>query len=147
MSDFTPIDHKEKSQSDRAAVLKWVQGTIGFEGCKPSDASDFSGEWRSRFARLSTEQGPWFAIKSLKQNGSVRSTAVDGSFESDKDRWAFNSDGSFSYWSYCDAMPEYGMSEPTMTEDRYHALFNGNDVFVLFNGDGSLIELHERKEL
>jgi len=145
MTDFSPIDHKEKSLEDRAAVLEWVQDQIGFLGSRALDTSAFVGEWQYRFVGPGTDDAPWLALTSLSQDGSARSTAADGSFDNDTDRWAFNEDGSFSHWTYVDAMPEYGLREPTYSEDRYHVLFKDEHSFVLFNGDGSLIEYYERK--
>ena len=41
-------------------------------------------------------------------------------------------------------MPKYGKPEPTYSEDRYHILFNDEDEFVLFNGDGNVILVYEK---
>jgi len=145
MTDFVPIDHREESAEDRAALFNWVQGQIGFSGYHASNAAAFLGAWQWRFVGLGSDSAPWFAVNNLGQDGSARSTATDGSFDNDKDRWAFNEDGSFSYWTYADEMPEYGILEPSYSEDRYHVLFKDENAFVLFNGDGSVIEYHERK--
>lgn len=140
MTDFSPIDHKEKSHEDRAAVLEWVQGQVGFSGSRPTDARAFFGVWQCHYVGVGGGQ----KTKKLDESGLAQSIAEDGTYENLDDRWVFNEDGSFSYWSYVDAMPEYGLLEPTYSEDRYHPLFRDCDAFVLFNGDGSLIELHER---
>ena len=41
-------------------------------------------------------------------------------------------------------MPEYGIDEPTYSEDRYHVLVKDDAFFVLFNGDGSLVMVYEK---
>jgi len=81
---------------------------------------------------------------SFHADGTAPAKAVDGTWDNPKDYWQFNADHSFSELSYVEAMPEYGLDEPTYSEDRYHVLKNGEGEFVLFNGDGSLILIFSR---
>ena len=41
-------------------------------------------------------------------------------------------------------MPEYGIEQPTYSEDCYHVLIKSGEEFVLFNGDGSLVMVYAR---
>jgi hypothetical protein len=86
------------------------------------------------------------SYQTFRDDGSSSSKAMDGSWENTKDRWKLNSNLSFSLWSYVDAMPEYGIDEPTYSEESYHVLIKNQNEFVLFNGDGSLLMVYSRNE-
>ena len=144
MPPFSPVDHKEKTPEDRAAVLAWVASQVGFEGTEPTSPAAFVGTWHFRFFRADLPDAPWFATRTLHADGTATQTATDGSFQNENDRWVLNQDGSFSFWSYVEPMPDYGIPEPTYSEDRWNARFRDTDTFILVNGDGSLIEYHER---
>ena len=139
------IDHKDRPGEYRNAIFDAVQQELGFTGIGPTDGQSLVGDWVYRFhvPGAGTEGEP-FAYKSFHSDGSAPARAVDGTWDSPRNRWKLNDDGSYSDLSYIDAMPEYGIEEPGHTEERYHILFDGADRFVLFNGDGSLIQVFDR---
>ena len=139
------MDHKNEPGERGDAVLNYVRTQLGFEGHALVDESQVLGDWICRFHwPHDPEKSKPFAYQSFLKDGSAPSKAVDGSFENLKDRWKCNEDKSFSLWTYAEPMPEYGITEPTYSEGRHHALFNGTDMFALFNRDGSVIMVYER---
>ncbi len=147
LSDTDRIDHKDEPGAYRIAVFAEVQRRIGWSGETPEDRSFCEGDWVYRFAPFNpSDESPAFAYVSFFSDGAASSRAVDGTWHSPANRWAFNDNRSFSYWSYIEPMPQYGIDEPTYSEDRYHVLTNGRREFVLFNGDGSLVQVYTRLE-
>lgn len=141
-----PIDNKDEPGQYRREVFEDVQAQLGFKGAPPTRAEAFLGDWLYRFHwRHDTRNTTPTARQSFQKDGYAPAKALDGSFENPKDRWVLNEDMSLSIWSHVDAMPDYGIPEPTYSEDRYHVLLNGPDTFVLFNGDGSIIMIYERE--
>lgn len=141
------IDHKDEPGEYRAAIFEAVQSTLGFKGEPPSGPAVFIGDWVCRTGNpysIATE--PLVSYQTFRADGSSLARAMDGSWENMKDRWELNSNRSFSLWSYVDAMPDYGIDEPTYSEERYHVLVKNQDEFVLFNGDGSLLMIYSRDE-
>ena len=144
-SETMRIDHKDKPGEYRDQVFAYVRTKVGFEGRKPMGVSDFVGDWQYwMFDPFKEDQGAPYAFQSFTADWRAPLRAADRSFENPQDRWKLNEDMSLSQWSYIDPMPDYGIDEPTYSEDRFHALVNGDDQFVLFNGDGSIIMLYER---
>ena len=140
------IDNKDKSAAHRTAVFEEVQRVLDFTGSPPSASEFFHGRWIYRFhVPYAAEQSANFAFQSFHADGAAPIAAVDGSFNSPKDKWVLNDDGSFSCWSFVEPMPEYGITEATYSEDRYHVIVKNQDEFVLFNGDGSLIMVYLRE--
>ena len=117
----------------REEVFAYVRKEVGFDGHPPADASAFLGNWTYRFVGKAEP----FAYKSFHADGSAPGKAVDGSFDSPKDKWKLNEDGSFSDWYYYEANPEYDL-EAGYGEEAYHVLFKDADTFVLFNGMAAL---------
>lgn len=141
------IDHKDEPGEYRAGVFAEVQKTLGFKGEPPSNTTVFIGDWICRTGNpysISTE--PLTSYQTFRADGISSSRAMDGSWENTRDRWELNRNHSFSLWSYVEAMPEYGIEEPTYSEERYHVLMKNKDEFVLFNGDGSLLKIYSRDE-
>jgi hypothetical protein len=141
------IDHKDEPGEYRAAVFAAVQKTLGFKGEPPTGPTVFVGDWICRIGNpysIATE--PPMSYQTFRPDGSSSARAMDGSWENTKDRWKLNGDLSLSLWSYVEAMPEYGIDEPTYSEERYHVLVKTQNEFVLFNGDGSLILVYSRNE-
>ena len=139
------IDHKDEPVAYRDAVFAAVQAQLDFTGTSPMDAKQFLGSWRYKHHWTHDPDNPNpTAYQDLLAGGLAPSKAIDGSFENPNDRWQLNEDMSLSIWSFVEAMPDYGIPEPTYSEDRYYALFEGDDRFVLFNGDGSIIIDYER---
>lgn len=135
------IDHKDEPGEYRAGVFERVQQTLKFKGMAPKDRKSFFGDWVCQI-----ENSPPKSYQSFSSNGDAQSRAVDGSWQSLKDKWEFNEDHSFSLWSYVEPMPEYGINEPTYSEERYHVLIKNEEAFVLFNGDGSLILVYTKEK-
>lgn len=139
------IDHKDEPGEYRNSVYEGVQETLKFKGEKPASPEALLGDWVVRFGNpYSISAAPVTSYQSFLEDGAAPAKAADGSWQSVKDRWKFNDDGSFSLWAYVDPMPEYGIDEPTYSEERYHVLMKNSDEFVLFNGDGSLIQVYTR---
>ena len=138
------IDHKDQPGEYRAAVFAEVQRRLSFRGETPADPAFFLGDWVCRFARDSSEQSPPHCYRSFFPDGTAPARAADGAWSTPKDCWKLNEDRSFSLWSYVEAMPEYGIEQPTYSEDCYHVLMKNGEEFVLFNGDGSLVMVYAR---
>ena len=138
------IDHKDEPGEYRNAVFSEVQKLLNFTGHKPNDANAFLGDWECSInPYLEGHSEPKY-YQSFLSDGSAPVKACDGSYENPKDKWEFNKDNSISLWTYVEAMPEYGLEEPTYSEDCYHVLIKNENEFVLFNGDGSLIFHYKR---
>lgn len=141
------IDHKDEPDEYRAGVFVAVQKTLGFKGEPPSGPAVFVGDWVRRTGNPhSIATKPLMSYQTFRADGSSSSKAMDGNWENTRDRWELNSNRSLSLRSYIDAMPEYGIDEPTYSEERYHVLVKNRDEFVLFNGDGSLLMIYSRDE-
>ncbi len=141
------IDHKDEPGAYRTAVFEAVQRTLDFKGEEPTDRNVFFGDWVCRFGNpYSIGASLPTSYQSFDPDGNAPAKAIDGTWQNLKDRWALNSDHSFSLWSYVEPMPEYGIDEPTYSEERYHVLMKSTEEFVLFNGDGSLILIYTRAE-
>ena len=140
------IDHKDKMGAQRAAVFAEVQAQLGWQGAQPVSGRFAHGDWTYRHHWRHDPDNPApTAHQELRADGTAPSRAVDGSFEAPNDRWVFNDDASLSLWFYADPMPEYGLDEPSYTEERFHVLIRDADCFALFNGDGSIIKIYERR--
>lgn len=142
LRDPSPIDHENDAGSHRVLVFDEVQRSLDFKGETPTDRAFFIGNWTYRFA--SQDNSPAFAYQSFRANGAAPAKAVDGSWDQQADRWAFNDDRSFSLLHYAEAMLEYDVEKPTYSEERFHVLLKGRDDFVLFNEDGSVIIIYAR---
>lgn len=139
------IDHKDEPGDYRRAVFDSIQREFDFLGKRAADETCFIGDWTYRY-HVPTGLADKTACVSIgfHPDGTAPNRAADGSFDNPKDRWAFNEDKSLSLWSYVEPMPEYGIDEPTYSEDRYHVLVKDDAFFVLFNGDGSLVMVYEK---
>jgi hypothetical protein len=133
------IDHKDQPGEYRASVFQEVQLKLKFKGEQPKDRNIFLGDWVCRFGDSEPK-----SFQSFTPDGNTSSKAVDGTWESKKDRWELNTDLSFSLWAYTEPMPEYGINEPTYSEERYHVLIKSKNEFVLFSGDGSSILVYSK---
>ena len=141
------IDHKDERGEHRDAVFDYVRQNLGFTGSEPTNAEFCLGDWKCSFFQPHLpEKFKPFTYQSFRSDGSAPAKAIDGSFDNPKDRWVLNDDIGFSLWTYVEPMPEYGIEEPTFSEDRYHVLIKDQNQFVLFNGDGSIVMVYERKE-
>jgi hypothetical protein len=135
----------ENEDENREAVFQEVQSELGFRGTRPADGTFALGDWVWRYHwRHAPEKSEPVSEQSYNADGSAPAKALDGSYDNPKDRWVFNEDRTLSRWSYVDPMPEYGIDEPTYSEDRFHVLVRDADTFALFNADGSVIMVHER---
>ena len=141
------IDHKDKPGEFRDAVLDDIRQSLGSIGSEPTNAEFFLGDWKCGSLHPSLpEKFKPSTYQSFRSDGSAPEKAIDGSFDNPKDRWVLNDDIGFSLFTYVEPMPEYGIDEPTFCEDRYHVLIEHQNRFVLFNGDGSIVRVYERKE-
>jgi len=141
------IDHKDEPGAYRDAVFDSIRRNLGFTGSAPANAEFCLGDWTcSLFQPFAPEKYKAFTYQSFRSDGSAPARAVDGSFDTPKDRWALNDDIGFSLWAYVEPMPEYGIKEPTFSEDRYHVLIKDQNEFVLFNGDGSIVLVYSRRD-
>ncbi len=139
------IDSKDKPGAYRTAIFEEVQQVLKFKGEAPASQNVFLGDWVCRLVNLSSpDVSRLWSHTSFYPDGNASSKGADGRRTSLKDRWKFNSDHSFSLWIYSDPMPEYGLNEPTYTEERYHVLMKSADEFILFNGDASLVFIYSR---
>jgi hypothetical protein len=66
---------------------------------------------------------------------------MTGQPPSTENEWRLNEDGSFSMLVWIAAMPEYGLPDPSHEEQRMHLAELPDGRFVLWNGDGSRVEL------
>lgn len=122
-----------------------IRRLFGIAGTTPTDASPFLGDWTYRhYWRHDPGATEPSGHHSFAADGAAPNRARDGSFDNPHDRWSFNEDGTLSLWLHTGTMPEYGIDQPTYSEDRFHVLLTGPDDFVLFNGDGSVILLYRR---
>jgi hypothetical protein len=138
-----PIDHKDKPGELRDRVRASIFQRVAAVGALVVSSEQLTGTWHVDFIGIRGESiGKRYVLR-LQPDGQAISE-YPGRLPSDRDRWKLNDDGSFSRWAWCEAMPKYGIHEPTMEETRMHAAVLEDGRVVLWNGDGSLVKLLSR---
>jgi hypothetical protein len=108
-----------------------------------TSVEQIAGDWVMTFVGMHGEKRGKPTVYRFRQSGHAI-IQVEGQPASTRNEWRLNANGTFSLMIWCDAMPKYGLLEPTREEARMHAaVLNGGDI-VLWNGDGSLVKLLSR---
>lgn len=147
MRDHNQADPTNQIFACDEGVLEEVQKQLDFIGFTPEEPSFFVGDWTSCLKSIPDKTKTEIVSKHrFFQDGRLHTKDADESFEARNDRWVFNSAESISIWQYVEAMPEYGIEEPTYSEDLYNVICKNNDEFALFNADGSIIFIYTRSK-
>jgi hypothetical protein len=143
MEDYDPVDHKDTPGEYRSAVRSGVFKRVGEVGTGLTSREQLIGDWTARFVGMHGETLGKPIVYRLRPDGQAI-IEMEGQPPSTRNEWRLNADGTFSLMVWCDAMPKYGLLEPTLEEGRMHAVALESGSFVLWNGDGSLVILLSR---
>ncbi len=135
-----PVDHKDKPGKYRQQVRAGVFSRVGAQGRPVASREPLVGDWAVSFVGLHGEKLEQRFVYRLKPDGSAV-IEMNPEPPSTENKWRLNEDGSFSMLVWVAAMPEYGLPDPCHEEERMHLAALPHGRFVLWNGDGSLVEL------
>jgi hypothetical protein len=138
--EAAPVDHKDEPGEYRQQVRAAVFDRAGVQGRPVASRDELVGDWLVSFVGShGTSPKPTLVYRLRSDGGAV--IERDGEPPSAENQWRLNDDGSFSLLVCTAAMPEHELPEPTHEERRMHAAVLPGQCIVLWNGDGSLVEL------
>jgi hypothetical protein len=137
----SPIDHMDEPGEYREQVRAGVFSRFGVLGRPVEDCGHLAGAWDVYFVSLvGPDPNPAFLYR-LDEGGRAALEMIGQPGPPTAGEWRLNPDGTFSLVQWCPHLPELGILEPQLEEDRRHVAALPDGRLVAWNGDGSSVLL------